>query len=146
MNQNLLVLALIVFGLMVLASLTARRELIRQRLRYGFALLGIGAITFVIGERFTDPTKALLFAFVVALLLAEKFRPRHSRYISARDRRKVIAEFERRGERYDPKKHEIDHVVPYARGGGNTADNLKVIAKAKNRAKSDRPPWWDLFG
>jgi HNH endonuclease len=145
-NQNLLVVLLIVFGLMVLASFTARRQLIRQRLRYAFAIFAIFIFTAFVAERFMEPPKALLLAFVVALLLSDKFRPRHSRYISRRDRRKAIAEFERSGERYDSKKHEIDHVVPYSRGGGNTADNLKVIAKAKNRAKSDRPPWWDVFG
>jgi hypothetical protein len=143
---NLGALLLIALGLMVLASFTARRELIRQRFRYGLAMLILGAAAFAIAERYTDQPKALLIALVAAVLLAEKFRPRHSRYISRRDRRKAIAEFERHGERYDSKKHEIDHVVPYARGGGSTADNLKVIAKAKNRRKSDKPPWWDVFG
>ena len=147
MNYNIEMLLLIVFGLMVLASLAARRELIAMRLRYALALFGFGAIAFGIAGKFTDQNKAALIAIVAALILGNKFRPRHSRrYIRRRDRRRAIAEFERHGERYDSKKHEIDHVVPYSRGGGNTIDNLKVIAKAKNRAKSDRPPWWDVFG
>jgi len=146
MNQNIGIFLLIVFGLIVLASIAARRDLIRQRLRYTAALCGIGFLAYAIAERYTEPGKALLIAFVAAIVLSAKFRPRHSRYIRARDRRRAIAEFERTGERYNSKKHEIDHVVPYSRGGGNTADNLKVIAKAKNRAKSDRPPWWDVFG
>jgi len=146
MNQNTGIFLLIVFGLIVLASIAARRDLIRQRLRYSAALCGFGFLAYAIAARYTDQNKSLLIAFVAAIVLSANFRPRHSRYIRRRDRRRAIAEFERRGDRYDSKKHEIDHVVPYSRGGGNTSDNLKVIAKAKNRAKSDRSPWWDLFG
>jgi glucan phosphoethanolaminetransferase (alkaline phosphatase superfamily) len=146
MNPNLGIVLVIVIVLMVLASVTARRELIGQRLRFLLALAIIAVISFGVASQFTDQNKAAVIAIFAALILGAKFRPRHSRYISRRDRRKAIAEFERSGERYDPKKHEIDHVVPFSRGGGNTADNLKVIPKAKNRAKSDRPPWWDVFG
>jgi hypothetical protein len=146
MNQNVVALLGAILALMVIASFTARRDLIRQRLRYGVAMLGIGALAFGIAAKYTDQNKAFWIAIFSALLLSAKFRPRHSRYIPRRDRRRAIAEFERTGKRYDSKKHEIDHVVPYSRGGGSTIDNLKVIAKAKNRSKSNRPPWWDVFG
>ena len=147
MNPNpVAILLFAAFAVMLLSSITARRDLIRQRLRYLAAMLGIGMLTFGIASKFTEQPKALLIALLAGIILGSKFRPRHSRYISRRDRRKVVAEFERSGERYDPKKHEIDHVIPYSRGGGNTADNLKVISKAKNRAKSNRSPWWDVFG
>jgi hypothetical protein len=146
MNQNVLMLLLIVLGLMVLASISARRDLIRQCLRYLLALFGAGAVTYGIALQFVEPGKALIIAVIAGIVTASQFRPRHSRYIRARDRRKARAEFERFGERYNPRKHEIDHIVPYSRGGGNTADNLKVIARAKNRAKSNRAPWWDIFG
>ena len=57
-----------------------------------------------------------------------------------------VCKYERRtGQRYNPRKHHIDHVVPYSRGGGSRADNLRVLDSEKNLAKSDRAPWWDVF-
>jgi len=131
---------------MVLASLSSRRDLIRQRLRYALAIGGVGFCTFAIAQKFTEQPKALLIALVTGVVIGSRFRPRHSRYIRRRDRRKAIAEFERGGERYNPKRHEIDHVVPYSRGGGNNADNLSVIPRERNRAKAGKSPWWDVLG
>lgn len=146
MSQNAGVAIAIMLGLVVAASAFARRALVMQRLRYGVALCLFAYIAYAIAQPHMESGKALLVATFAALVLGEYFRPKHSRYIRTRDRRRAIAEFERSGEKYNPRKHEIDHVVPYSRGGGNTSDNLKVIAKAKNRAKSDRSPWWDVFG
>lgn len=53
----------------------------------------------------------MLIGIVAGVVIASSFKPRHSRYISARDRRRAIAQFERDGERYDPKKHEVGHEV-----------------------------------
>ena len=45
-----------------------------------------------------------------------------------------------KGEKFDPKKHHVDHVWPFSRGGSHTADNLRVIEKKKNLRKGAKRP------
>jgi hypothetical protein len=135
----------VVLGMLSL-SIYRRRDYVRNHLHYYVSAVIVYVFTFWIASHLLDPWKALLLAMLVYLIVLTRWRPRHSRYISRRDRRKVIAEFERSGERYDPKKHEIDHLVPHSRGGMSTSDNLKVVPRARNRAKSAKAPWWDLLG
>jgi hypothetical protein len=128
-------------------ALYRRRGFLVKQARYHVGALLLYVCTFLLVLHFTERgTTALVIAMLIYAVVLQRFRPKHSRYISRRDRRKVIARFERSGERYDPKKHEIDHVVPHSRGGMSTADNLKVIAKATNRSKSAKSPWWDVLG
>lgn len=62
-------------------------------------------------------------------------------------RRRVVAKWvASTGKKYDSRTHEIDHIVPYSKGGGETEDNLRVIEKKKNRSKGARGPWWDVMG
>jgi len=136
---------LVAFGAMGV-SLYRRRGFIVKRAKYRVGTLLAYAIVGVIALKFTDPKTAILVALLVYAVILVRWRPRHSRYVSRRDRRKVIARFEKSGECYDPKKHEIDHIVPHSRGGMSTADNLKVIPRAANRSKSAKTPWWDVLG
>ena len=70
---------------------------------------------------------------------------RRSRYIPKATRRAVIAR-DLKGEKYDSKKHHIDHVWPHSRGGSHTKDNLRVIEKKKNLQKgAKRPGFRDMF-
>jgi len=135
----------ILIGLISL-SVYRRRDFIRQHIRYYLSTAIAYVFVFWIATRFMDPPKALLLSLLIYAIVLNRWRPRRSRYISRRERRKVIARFERSGKRYDPKKHEIDHVVPHSRGGTNTADNLKVIDRDRNREKSAKSPWWDVLG
>ncbi len=130
----------------LLLSLYRRRERIAQRIRYSLLVIGSYLTTLIVAAKFTDPWKALLIAVIVGLLVRERAYPRRSRYISRRERRKAIARFELSGERYNPRKHEIDHEVPHSSGGVNAADNLRVITRERNRAKSAKSPWWDVLG
>jgi hypothetical protein len=41
---------------------------------------------------------------------------------------------------FDPSKHHIDHIWPFARGGSHTPDNLRVIAKKQNLKKGAKRP------
>jgi hypothetical protein len=77
-----------------------------------------------------------LYAGSFVSLLVPKKRSRH---IPAKVRRRVIAR-DLKGEKYDPAKHHVDHIWPYARGGGHTPDNLRVIEKEKNLRKGRKPP------
>jgi hypothetical protein len=146
-NQETIVAVVGICVGLVLVALVRRRDAVASLLRY-LLQIGVAAVlSFVIASRFMAPPQPLFVAIIAELLAALYFRPhRRSRYIPRSERRKVIARFERHGARFDPKKHEIDHVVPHARGGVSKADNLQVLDRDRNRAKSDRSPWWDVFG
>jgi 5-methylcytosine-specific restriction endonuclease McrA len=44
------------------------------------------------------------------------------------------------------RNHHVDRLVPLAKGGSSTADNLQVMEWRKNLAKGSESPWWDLLG
>ena len=83
---------------------------------------------------------------IVALLFFSRFQSRkRSRYIPQATRRAVIVR-DLKGKKFDPKKHHVDHVWPFSRGGSNTADNLRVIAKEQNLRKgAKRPKMRDMW-
>jgi len=87
-----------------------------------------------------------IIAGVVALICFVRFQSRkRSRNIPQATRRAVIAR-DLKGERFDPRRHQIDHVWPFSRGGSHTRDNLRVIAKKKNLRKgAKRPRMRDMF-
>lgn len=84
---------------------------------------------------------ALIFsvpaAIVVALLLVR--RPPNQRRIPTKIRRAVIAR-DLKGERFDPRVHEVDHIVPFSRGGDHSEDNLRVISRSENRSRGAKMP------
>ena len=70
---------------------------------------------------------------------------KRSRYIPRTTKRAVIAR-DLKGEKYDSRKHHIDHVWPHSKGGSQTSDNLRVIPKKKNLQKgAKRPGLRDMF-
>lgn len=77
-------------------------------------------------------------SIVIAGIAVACTKPR-SRYIRASVRRKVIAR-DLKGEKYDSRKHHIDHIWPHSRGGSNTADNLRAIDKKRNLQKGAKKP------
>jgi 5-methylcytosine-specific restriction endonuclease McrA len=77
--------------------------------------------------------------FVALMFFGQRQSRKRSRYVSKSTRRAVIAR-DLKGERYDPTKHHVDHVWPFARGGSHTADNLRVIEKKKNLQKGAKRP------
>jgi len=129
-------------------SVYRRRHFLLSGIRYVFLVMTLYVLTFLCAAKYLwprDPLKALLLALAVELVAINRWRPRRSRYIPRRHKMAAIARFEMSGERYDPRKHEIDHIVPYARGGTHAADNLRVVPRDRNRGKSARSPWWDVF-
>src|ERR1700680_5046316 len=75
----------------------------------------------------------------IGMCIAVASTPRRSRYIRASVRHKVLAR-DLQGERYDSRKHHIDHIWPHSRGGSNTGDNLRVLSKKENLRKGAREP------
>jgi len=81
-----------------------------------------------------------VIAGIVALIFFGNWQgKKRSRYIPKSVRRAVIAR-DLKGEEFDPEKHHIDHVWPFARGGSNTSDNLRVIEKKRNLQKGAKRP------
>jgi len=77
--------------------------------------------------------------FVAFLFLGRSQTKKRSRYIPKSTRRAVI-ERDLKGEKFNPQKHHVDHVWPFARGGSHTTDNLRVIEKRKNLQKGVKRP------
>lgn len=78
---------------------------------------------------------------LVAGYVAAQLVPARSRYIPARVKRKLVSDYESKtGRKYNAREVEIDHRWPFSRGGSNTADNLRVIDRKKNRRKGARRP------
>src|ERR1043166_4954690 len=92
------------------------------------------------GMKVSNNNAVLLSGFVGFMVFGvRKQRFRRSRYIPKSVKRAVIAR-DMKAEKYDPAKHHIDHVWPFARGGSHTTDNLRVIEKKKNLKKGAKRP------
>lgn len=75
---------------------------------------------------------------------------KRSRRIPATKRRRVIERWEARtGKQFDARIYEIDHKVPFAKGGWHTMDNLRVVRRDANRRKGHREPtledWFHIW-
>jgi len=73
--------------------------------------------------------------------------PKRDRRIPKAVRREVIKrDLTSKGLKWDPAKYHIDHMVPFSRGGDNSARNLRVIEKRKNLRKGGKMPgFWDFL-
>jgi len=143
--NDLAYLVIAAIALAVLVGIRRRREWVRHNLRGLAIAIVVGLIGFGIAQS-RGAGDVAWFWGIAAGATALAMRPRRSRYIPAAERRKVIAEYERTGRKYSSKRYHLHHEVPFARGGSNTADNLRVIDKPENLRRGAKSPWWDLFG
>jgi hypothetical protein len=87
-----------------------------------------------------QPVQEQVTSGLVALILFAQWQTRkRSRYIPKATRRAVI-ERDLKGKRFNPKKHHVDHVWPFSKGGSHAVDNLRVIEKEKNLQKGAKRP------
>ena len=104
-----------------------------------FCLLIVILPAFRLKTHFQPPQEQVI-AGVMALIFFVRWQgAKRSRYIPKATRRAVIAR-DLKGEKFDPQKHHVDHVWPFARGGSHTADNLRVLEKKKNLQKGAKRP------
>lgn len=138
---------LVAVGFVVFLSLYRRRQNALHNLR-NFTTIGVLAYVAYLLAR-SDPNY-LAAAPLIAGLVGFMFyamRPKRGRNISKSVRRTKIKEWESKtGKRFNPRKHELDHIVPFSKGGSHTGDNLRVLEKGLNRSKGAQNPWWDIFG
>src|SRR5258708_12372510 len=107
------------------------------------AYLAVMFLAVALGRRELEP---ILWGLLAGFIVYMRTKP-ESRHIPAAVRRKKEAEFVlKMGKKFDRKKYELDHEVPWASGGGHHESNIRVVEKKKNRSKGAKSPWWDLLG
>ena len=113
------------------------RNLARAVLVFGASMIIFIAVRL---QTHLQPSQEQVIAGFVALIFFVRWEgKKRSRYIPRAMRRAVIAR-DLKGENFDPQKHHVDHVWPFARGGSHTTDNLRVIGKKKNLQKGAKRP------
>jgi hypothetical protein len=124
-----------------------KREVIRFKLRRVVVyivciLIGIA----VIPSHGYSRQDAAIFSMFVGLSAAFVLirPPRTDRRIPRKIRRAVIAR-DLKGKRFDPKTHDIDHIVPFSRGGDHSEENLRVSDRSANRRRGAKMPGFRDF-
>lgn len=131
---------LLLAGVYILLALNAMREGIRWFLKQAITILALYFIllAFLPAAGCPRPYQAPL-AVMTAALIGLTTGKKRSRHIPAKVRRRVI-ERDLKGEQFDPEIHHVDHVWPFAKGGSNTTDNLRVVRKKDNLRKGSKLP------
>ncbi len=126
----------ILLGAAAFSFLWKRREAIAHAVQgIAIALLVTVVAFMVLRAAGLDPLVAYVFALIVGLAV-RRAQPSRSRRPRARVLRQVKARWEREtGKTFNRRNHEIDHVLPFARGGGNDEDNLQVLTRKENRSR-----------
>ena len=94
-------------------------------------------------------TRRKLKSLIVEFVLQEKrkrkkkkvdYKKAYKKYHSSKkakreraQRNKIGRLIKRKGIKI-PKGHEIDHIKPISKGGGNNIDNIRIIPRSKNRS------------
>lgn len=132
---------------LVLLSIYRRREGIRHFVRRAVvAEAAYIVLSLYLANSGMHPLAAAGIGVLAALALERLLVAPRSRHIRAAEKRKAIAAYERKtGRKYNPKKDELDHDVPFSKWGSSTADNLRIRPRGENRRKGNKSPWWDLL-
>jgi ABC-type nickel/cobalt efflux system permease component RcnA len=148
MSQQILILFVsILAAFPILLGIRRRREGIRHKLKQVIVVEGIYlGLTYIMVRNGQPLMESILAGLVAAFVVNSFIKPRR-RYVPASVKRKARAEFElKTGAKFNSKKHEYDHKVPFSRGGSHTADNVRIVDKKTNRSKGTRSTWWDVLG
>jgi hypothetical protein len=144
MNSDQTTALYIIAGFVAFAFLYRRREALAHAVRGTIRALIIAGIAYVLlWKGGLSPLAAYMVAIVIGVLI-RRAEPRRSRYISTRAKRQAIAKWEKEtGQTFNRRVHELDHVLPHSRGGGNSEDNIQVLTRKQNRSKGAKRRWRD---
>ena len=148
MPNNQIIYAIVgAAGFFLLLSIFRRREYYTYKLKLIFRMELAYIVAIVVAvELGRQQMEPILWGVIAAFLVYMRAKPR-SRHIPAAVRRKKEAEHVlRTGKKFDRKKYELDHDVPFSSGGGHSEANIRVVEKGTNRSKGAKSPWWDLLG
>lgn len=132
-------LFLAIYGIPMAIRMKARFRFKLKRVLVGEGALFLGYL-FARESRLSEAWSAgfaLCFGVACAALLVKP--PKVTRHIPAHVRREVIRR-DLHGEPFDGKKHHLDHIVPLSKGGDNSVENLRVVAKEENLGKGAKMP------
>lgn len=133
--------------LYIVARVFHRKESFIWHLQRSFVLLGAYFCVIYTARAFNRAVVESVLWGAVTMLALDNFIPRRRRRPMTAARRKAIERWEKQtGQKFQPGEHEIDHVIPYAKGGDNAQYNLRVLAVKENRSKGKKSPRWDLIG
>lgn len=133
--------------LLLLASLIHRKEHIFWRFRWAITLLSAYALAIWLSIQLQRGGLEPLLWGLLAMFIADRLVPSRGRRSRTSARRKVIAKWEAKtGKKFNSRFYEVDHIIPFSKGGDNSEGNLRVIPKKTNRSKGAKSPWWDLLG
>lgn len=144
-DQQFVIIVLGAIGYMLFLSIWRRREGIMHKISRILVYLFItsGIIYLLKGE---NDIRIIIVAITIGLAASHFLIPERSRYISKSAKKKVITDYEYKTGKKKRKSDEIDHIIPFSKGGSHTPDNLRVVPRKKNRSKGAKSPWWDVFG
>jgi hypothetical protein len=146
-NQGVVLWLLIVFVLppayYLIQVARRRREVIQfklKRLAVYFVCVVTG-MAVIPGRGYSTRDAAIFsFFFGISAALVLVRRRRTSRRVPNSLRRIVIAKYEATGKRFDPRLHELDHIVPFSKGGDHSEQNLRVVNRSANRSRGAKMP------
>jgi len=118
------------------------REHLATRLkRVVLSLVVYGVAIAVCQSREFPPVQTVAISVIAAVLLPSWTieSPKRSRRVPAHIKSAVLQR-DLRSEPYDPKRHHLDHIVPYSMGGDTSIENLRVLPKEANLKKRAKMP------
>jgi L-lactate permease len=148
---NMVAIVVVVILAWYLYQIVSRKQ---ERIRYKISRTVVALVVYLVAayiltQQGLPPAEAALISGLAGLgcawLLVKP--PKRERRIPKAVRRQVIArDLTSKGLKWDPAKYHIDHIVPFSRGGDNSARNLRVIEKHKNLRKGGKMPgFWDFL-
>jgi len=133
-------------ALLLLASILHRTERILWKLRWILVVMGAYLAGVWVAVQLQRPAFEPILWGWIAGIIADRMIPSRSRRIPNRVRNKVIGRWEARtGKKFSSRLYEIDHIIPFSKGGNSSESNLRVVTRRQNRSKGAQSPWWDLF-
>lgn len=146
MSNPVIVLIVIAVSYPIILGLYRRSDKISTLIKHAAIVEGVAFLTLFIAERQLPGQEitAMVYALLAGFIVDRLYYKKPTRYILRSERRRVIEEFEKKtGEKYDPKKYEFDHIVPFSKWGDSKSRNLRIIPKQENRRKGNRNRrWW----
>src|SRR5262249_9561611 len=126
-------------------------RLVRESVRHlcsslVYGLVALGVTLAILKDSQIDHDFKMIVGAAVGMIVFGLCGKR-SRRMPTNIRKAVIdRDLTSKGKEWNPKEYEIDHKVPFSKGGSHTPDNLRAIPKKQNRRKGAKNPgFFEIF-